>query len=114
MARPGATSSIPTASEVGSIQFQGSSRTRYAALPADTPRRVCASLRGSLVQPCFYLERTNANSFRGSIAGLRSAHCDFTRYQGRAHVVHSDRQAQLRSLTGLRRIAGPYRNAKPA
>jgi hypothetical protein len=80
-------------SEVASIQFQGSSPTRYAALPADTPRvegeRVCASLRGSLVQPCFYLERTNANSFRGSIAGLRSAYCDFTHYQGRA----------LRSLT---------------
>ncbi len=80
-------------SEVALIQFQGSSPTRYAALPADTPRvegeRVYASLRGSQVQPCCYLERTNANSFRGSIAGLRSAYCDFAHYQGRA----------LRSLT---------------
>jgi hypothetical protein len=78
-------------SEVASIQFQGSSPTRYAALPADTPRvegeRVRVSLRGSPVQPCFYLERTNANSFGSSIAG--SAYCDFTHYQARA----------LRSLT---------------
>jgi hypothetical protein len=72
--------------EVGSIQFQGSSPTRYAALPADTPRvegaRVRASLRCSLVQPCFYMERTNANSFRGSIAGLRSAYCDSPAIKG--------------------------------
>ena len=76
----------------GFIQFQGGGTERYSALPA-------ASLRGSLVQPCFYLERTNADSFRGSISGMSFAYCDFTRYQGRAHVVRSERPVQLRPLS---------------
>jgi hypothetical protein len=79
----------------GFIQLQGGGPTRYAAMPAGTLRvegeRVCASLRGSFMQPCFHLERTSADSFRGSILGLSIAYCDFTRYQGRAHAVHSER-----------------------
>jgi hypothetical protein len=31
--------------------------------------RVCASFARSIMQPCVYLERTNDNSFRGSISG---------------------------------------------
>ena len=90
-------------SEVGSIQFQGSSRramprcrrTRRGSRTSGSARRCVARWcsRASI------WSAPNANSFRGSIAGLRSAYCDFTRYQGRAHVVHSDRPAQLRSLT---------------
>jgi hypothetical protein len=49
-------------SEVGSIQFQGSSQRAMPRGRRDTPQvedeRVCASLRSSLVQPCFYLQRT--------------------------------------------------------
>jgi hypothetical protein len=86
-------------SVVGSIQFQGGGPVRYAALPSGTLRvegeRVCASLRGLPIQPCFYLERTNADSFRGSILGLSIAYCDFTRYQERAHVAHSKRPVRL-------------------
>ena len=86
-------------SVVGSLQAQGMP-VRYGALPAGTLRvegeQVCASLRVSPIQPCFYLERTNASSFRGSISGLSFAYCDFTRYQGRAHVAHSERPGQLR------------------
>jgi hypothetical protein len=52
--------------------------------------RVCASLPRSIMQPCFYLERTNDNSFRGSISGLSFAYCDFTRYQRCAHVVRDE------------------------
>ena len=70
-------------SVVGSIQSQGGEPVRYAALPAGTLRvegeRVCASLRGLQIQPCFNLDRTDANSFRGSILGLSLAYCDFTR-----------------------------------
>ena len=44
------------------------------ALPAGTLQvkgeAVCASLRGLPIQPCFNLERTSDNSFRGSISGL--------------------------------------------
>jgi hypothetical protein len=94
-------------SVVGSIQFQGSGPVRYAALPAGTLRvkgeAVCASLRGLPVEPCFNLQRIDTNSFRGSVSGLGFAYCEFTRNQGRAHMVRTSRHAgpvQLRpSLT---------------
>jgi hypothetical protein len=72
-------------------------------MPAATLRvegeRVCASFASSIIQPCFYLERTNAESFRGSISGLSFAYCDFTRYEGRAQFVQSPRQQGLLSQT---------------
>ncbi len=94
-------------SVVGSIQFRGQGPMRYAALPAGTLRvrgeSVCASLRGLPLEPCFNLERLDANSFRGSISGLGFAYCEFTRNQGRAHLVrnsHNSGPLQLRpSLT---------------
>jgi len=80
-------------SVVGSIQFQGSGQVRYAHLPPGTLQvrgeSVCASLRGLPVQPCFNLQRTSESSFRGSIAGLGFAYCEFTRNQGRAHIVRT-------------------------
>jgi hypothetical protein len=78
---------------VGSIQFQGQGPMRYAVLPAGTLQvrgeSVCASLRGLPIQPCFNLDRTSETSFRGSVAGLGFAYCEFTRNQGRAHVIRS-------------------------
>ena len=83
----------PDGSVVGSIQFQGQGPMRYAALPAGTLQvkgeSVCASLRGLPIEPCFNLVRTDSNSFRGSVSGLGFAYCEFTRNQGRAHVVRS-------------------------
>ena len=74
----------------GSIQPRGAGLMRYGTMPGGTLRvegeRVCASLRGAGMQPCFYLQRTNAESFRGSIAGLSFAYCDFTR----ARTVSAD------------------------
>ena len=91
-------------SVVGSIQLQGSGPVRYAALPAGTLRvkgeAVCASLRGLPVEPCFNLQRIDTNSFRGSVSGLGFAYCEFTRNQGRAHMVRTSRHSgpvQLRS-----------------
>ena len=90
-------------SVVGSIQFQGGGPVRYAALPPGTLRvkgeAVCASLHGMPVEPCFNLVRTDTNSFRGSVSGLGFAYCEFTRNQGRAHMVrsaHSDHPLGLR------------------
>jgi hypothetical protein len=57
--------------------------------------RVCAYLPGSTMQPCFYLERTNDNSFRGSIAGLSFAYCDFTHYQGAAQTGRGEHPLSL-------------------
>lgn len=80
-------------SVVGSVQFQGSGPVRYAHLPANTLQvkgeAVCASLRGLPIQPCFNIERTGDNSFRGSISGLGFAYCEFTRHHGRTTVARS-------------------------
>jgi len=88
----------PDGSVVGSIQFRGEGQMRYAALPAGTLRvkgeSVCASLRGLPIEPCFNLERTSEVSFRGSVSGLGFAYCEFTRNQGRAHVVRSAHSEQ--------------------
>jgi hypothetical protein len=78
----------------GSIQGQGRGLTRHGTLPLGTLRvhggQVCASLPGIVMQPCFYLERTTAESFRGSISGLSFAYCDFTQYKG-AQQLTADR-----------------------
>jgi hypothetical protein len=67
----------------GLIQPRGLGPIRYGTMPLGTlwvdGGRVCASLPGAAIQPCFHLERTTAESFRGSIAGLSFAYCDFTR-----------------------------------
>jgi hypothetical protein len=80
-------------SVVGSIQIRGQGPMRYALLPPGTLQvkgeSVCASLRGLPIEPCFNLERTSEVSFRGSISGLGFAYCEFTRNQGRAHMVRS-------------------------
>ena len=92
-------------SVTGSIQFQGSGEVRHAYLPANTLQvrgeSVCASLRGLPMQPCFNLERTSANSFRGSVSGLGFAYCDFTRH-GRTTVAHSVQRPQAVQPLGLR------------
>jgi hypothetical protein len=80
----------------GSIQVKGTGLTRYGTMPLGPFReRVCTSLPGSIMQPCFYLERTNDNRFRGPISGLSFAYCDFTRYQGRALVEQPMQHAPL-------------------
>src|SRR5262250_1631829 len=71
----------------GSMQVRGAGQTHYGTMPAATLRvdgeRVCASLPNSIVQPCFYLERISADTFRGSVSGLGFAYCDFTRFEER-------------------------------
>ena len=81
-------------SVVGSIQFQGAGKVRYAALPANTLQvkggSVCASLRGLPIEPCFNLTKIDDQSFRGAISGLGFAYCEFTRRTARASVSNSD------------------------
>jgi hypothetical protein len=94
---------LPDGSVEGSMQVRGTGPTRYGTMPAATLHvegaQVCAHLANSIVQPCFYLERTNAGTFRGSISGLGFAYCDFTRQEEPAHVVHSPRQQRRLSQT---------------
>jgi hypothetical protein len=84
-------------SVTGSIQIRGEGKVHYAALPPNTLRvkgeAVCASLRGLPMEPCFNLQRTDTNSFRGSVSGLGFAYCDFTRNSIRARATHRHTQA---------------------
>jgi hypothetical protein len=70
-------------SVVGTIQFRGSGQILPASLPAGTLQvkgdSVCASLKNIPVEPCFELNRTSNESFRGSLLGLSGMYCDFTR-----------------------------------
>jgi hypothetical protein len=51
---------------------------------------VCASVSGLPMQPCFNVEKTDPQSFRGSVAGLRFAYCDFTRRNTRTNMVRTN------------------------
>jgi hypothetical protein len=70
-------------SVIGSVQFAGSGPMRNLWLPAGTVhvkgQTVCATVKGMLFEPCFNLDKTASESFRGSIAGMTFAYCDFTR-----------------------------------
>jgi hypothetical protein len=81
-------------SVVGSIQFQGAGKVRYAALPANTVQvkgqAVCASLRGMPIDPCFNLTKVDDQTFRGAISGLGFAYCEFTRRTVRASASTND------------------------
>jgi len=81
-------------SAFGTIRIGGTGPVRYVSLPAGTirvtPEGVCASVRGMLFEPCFNLEKTSEASFRGSIAGLSFAYCDFTRRNARLELTASN------------------------
>jgi hypothetical protein len=87
----------------GTIRVGGTGPIRYVSLPAGTIRvtseGVCASVRGMLFEPCFNLEKTSEISFRGSIAGLSFAYCDFTRRNARLELTAANtlRQRAIQS-----------------
>jgi len=88
-------------SVVGSIQIRGDGPVRYARLPPGTIRvaneRVCASVRGLPIEPCFNLRKIDDNSFRGSISGLGFAACEFARHNPRATVAQSTEARETRA-----------------
>jgi hypothetical protein len=69
---------------IGTIQNRGSGPVRSFALPPGTLKvkgeAVCATLKGLPFEPCFNLDRTGDQSFRGSVSGLGAfGYCDFQR-----------------------------------
>jgi hypothetical protein len=70
-------------SVIGTVQMRGEGPMRAVWLPAGTlvvrGEAVCASLKGMPFEPCFNLNKLDERSFRGSVAGLGFAYCDFTR-----------------------------------
>jgi hypothetical protein len=85
----------------GAVQFSGSGPFRHMRLPGNTlqirGQAVCASIKGVPFEPCFNLERTDERSFRGSVAGMGFAYCDF-RHQGAAQMLLARAVGRPRSL----------------
>jgi hypothetical protein len=80
-------------SVAGVIRLQHAAPAHYVTLPPGTLRvkgnAVCASLKGLPFEPCFDVVQTDAHSFRGSLAGMGFAYCQFTRRGGRAELVRT-------------------------
>lgn len=78
-------------SVVGTIRPGGRGDVRFAALPPGTIRvdstAVCAHLNGLLIEPCFTVQKIDYRTFRGSIAGLDFAYCDFFQHNPRAQMI---------------------------
>lgn len=93
-------------SVAGTIQFRGTGPVRYAVLPPGTlqvkGQSVCASLRGMPFEPCFNLDKTDAQSFRGSLWGLGFAYCDFTRRNNGPSIVRATWRPQHREPLSIR------------
>jgi len=92
-------------SVAGTIRIRGEGPVRYTMFPAGTLRvksdAVCASLRGLPWEPCFNLEQTDANTFRGSIKGLNFAYCTFTKRNARTSIARATgTPLSLRALAG--------------
>jgi hypothetical protein len=85
----------------GSVQFSGAGPIRHIRLPGNTlqirGQAVCASIKGLPFEPCFNLEKKDERSFRGSVAGLGFAYCDF-HHQGAAQMLLARAVARPRSL----------------
>jgi hypothetical protein len=86
-------------SVAGSIELRGAGAPRYVALPAGTlqikGQAYCASLRGLPFEPCFDVDRTDDQSFRGSVAGFGFAYCDFTHRNTRPAAVRTTWRSRL-------------------
>jgi hypothetical protein len=98
-------------SVVGTIKIRGQGQTRFAALPAGTIQvdsgSMCAHLAGMPFTPCFRVEKIDYRSFRGSLAGLSFAYCDFYQHNPRGHLMSSSVDQTTTEST-------PIANARPA
>jgi hypothetical protein len=78
-------------SVIGTIRIRGQGEMRFAALPPGTIRvdggAVCAHLSGLPITPCFRVQKIDTRSFRGSVAGLDFAYCDFYQRNQRTHFL---------------------------
>ena len=82
---------FPDGSVVGTIQVRDQSQVRFAELPPGTIRvdgtSICAHLVSLPITPCFTVQKIDHRSFRGSVAGLGFAYCDFSALLGFAALT---------------------------
>ena len=84
-------------SVIGNIQFRGAGpiRNRYGCRRercGSRARRCARRCKGMPFEPCFNLDKTNDQSFRGSVSGFGFAYCDFTRRVSVAAGISGRRQ----------------------
>ena len=103
----------------GSIQFSGAGPIRHVRLPGNTlqirGQAVCASIKGLPFEPCFNLDKRDERTFRGSVAGMGFAYCEF-RHQGAQQMLMARSVARPRSLhapESRSADASPRDDAKP-
>jgi hypothetical protein len=101
-------------SVVGTIRPSGQGPVRFAALPAGTIKvsstAVCAHLNGLMFEPCFRVQKTDMRSFRGSLAALSFAYCDFTQHNPRTQLTSNDPMMRAQEAA----LAMPRASATPA
>jgi hypothetical protein len=100
-------------SVVGTIR-PGGRRERFMSLPPGTLRiegsSMCAHLSSMILQPCFRVEKIDYRRFRGSIAGLGFAYCDFYKHDARAEMISRGPE----SRTHITRRQLPSASAHPS
>jgi len=78
-------------SVAGVIRIRGAAPTRFIHLPPGTlfskGETVCSYVKGAFFNPCFNLEKTGLNSFRGAVNGFGFAYCDFVRRNVGSHEL---------------------------
>lgn len=83
-------------SVAGNFVAPNDGRKFFAALPSGTIKvgegAVCAHVTGLPFQPCFKVNRIDAKSFRGSIAGLDFAYCVFRQVESRPELKRDARR----------------------
>lgn len=98
---------FPDGSVVGTIRIRGEGETRFAALPPGTIRvdgpAICAHLSGLPITPCFRVQRIDNRSFRGSVAALDFAYCDFYQRNPRTHLVSNPANLPATQITTAER-----------
>jgi hypothetical protein len=81
-------------SVVGTIRFRGQGQPRFAQLPPGTIKvdgsSMCAHLSGLPITPCFRVQKIDYRSFRGSVAGLGFAYCDFHQHNPRTQLTSAE------------------------
>lgn len=101
----------------GTIQLGGAGPVRYAALPANTLQvkgeAVCASIKGLFIEPCFDLQKTSAQSFRGAVNGMGFAYCEFTRRSpARVEMARAMSRPRHRAASSTEVKPAPAREAR--
>lgn len=79
---------------IGTIRAPNSKEVHFANLPPGTIKltatSICAHLPGMMIEPCFRVQKINYRAFRGSIAGLGFAYCDFYQRNPRASLTRRE------------------------